>query len=130
MAVADGDAIAVEKQPGKIGNGAVDLPVSDIGFGHTRWATHGGISAANAHPHLDCHGQIAIIHNGIIENFRQLKASLVARGHLFASETDSEVIAHLLEEELAGTDGDLTRAMQTVVPRLEGFNAIIALDAR
>ncbi|HET8521917.1 MAG TPA: glutamine--fructose-6-phosphate transaminase (isomerizing) [Thermomicrobiales bacterium] len=129
VAVADGERIAVEKQPGKIGSRAVHLPVSDIGFGHTRWATHGGISAANAHPHLDCHGRIAVIHNGIIENFRELKASLVARGHRFASETDSEVIAHLLEEEVARFDGDLVRAMQVVVTRLEGFNAIIALDA-
>jgi glucosamine--fructose-6-phosphate aminotransferase (isomerizing) len=130
VAVADGVRIAVEKRPGKIGCSAVRLPDSEIGFGHTRWATHGSVTAANAHPHLDCHGQIAVIHNGIIENFRELKASLLARGHRFASETDSEVIAHLLEEELPRVKGDLTRAMRAVVDQLQGFNAVIAMDAK
>jgi glucosamine--fructose-6-phosphate aminotransferase (isomerizing) len=129
VAVVDGDRIAIEKAPGRIGNSAVQMPTSAIGFGHTRWATHGGVSAANAHPHLDCRGEIAVIHNGIIENFRELKALLVASGHRFASETDSEVIAHLLEEELPNVKGDLTRAMRTVVDRLQGFNAVIAMDA-
>ena len=73
-----------------------------IGLGHTRWATHGGVTDENAHPHLDCAGRLAIIHNGIIENHHELRRELRERGHEFRSETDTEVVAHLLEEELAG----------------------------
>src|SRR5207245_4117047 len=72
------------------------------GIGHTRWATHGKPTENNAHPHVDCSGRIAVVHNGIIENYEQLKAELVDRGHHFLSQTDSEVIAHLLEEAFNG----------------------------
>ncbi|MEA2523884.1 MAG: hypothetical protein QOF73_1111 [Thermomicrobiales bacterium] len=120
--------IGVEKRPGKIANATVDFPASDIGFGHTRWATHGGVTQANAHPHLDCTGRLAIIHNGIVENFRELRDGLLARGHEFQSETDTEVIAHLLEEEVAGGTTDVTAALAAVFSRLEGLSAIIVLD--
>lgn len=122
--------IGVEKQIGKITGTTVAMPVSDIGFGHTRWATHGGVTQANAHPHLDCTGQLAIIHNGIIENYRTLREELMQRGHRFRSETDSEVVAHLLEEELSTSTDDLAAALATVFGRLEGLNAVIAMDVR
>jgi len=70
-----------------------------VGIAHTRWATHGGVSQRNAHPQLSCKGEVAIVHNGIIENYLELKKELESRGHTFTSETDSEVIAHLIEEE-------------------------------
>src|SRR5207249_8793118 len=89
------------------------------GIGHTRWATHGRPNEQNAHPHVDCGGVTAVIHNGIIENFESLKAPLLARGHRFTSETDTEVAVHLLEEELeAGRS--LEDAALAVLPRLEG----------
>lgn len=79
----------------------LDEVEGNVGIGHTRWATHGAVTAENAHPHIDCENKVAIIHNGIIENFYELKTSLAERGHRFASETDSEVIAHLIEDELS-----------------------------
>src|SRR3989442_5541316 len=76
---------------------ASDRPQGTLGVGHTRWATHGRPSDANAHPHLDCRSQVAIVHNGIIENYRELRKALSAEGHRFRSQTDTEVIAHLIE---------------------------------
>ncbi len=100
------------------------------GIAHTRWATHGEPSDANAHPHRDCSGRVAVVHNGIIENFQELVAELEERGHHFASETDSEVIAHLVEEALAGTaEGDLALAVSLATSRLEGSWAIACLSA-
>lgn len=91
------------------------------GIGHTRWATHGAPTDRNAHPHLDCTGRIAIVHNGIIENYQQLRRQLMAAGHEFRSDTDSEVIAHLVEEAWAGpAKGDLTAAVRNACDRLEG----------
>ncbi len=130
VAVGVDGQIGVEKRIGKIASTHVDFPASPIAFGHTRWATHGGVTDANAHPHLDCDGRLAVIHNGIVENFRPLRESLLARGHHFVSETDSEVIAHLLEEELPRSDGDLAAALSSVVGKLEGLNAVIAMDVR
>ena len=99
------------------------------GIGHTRWATHGRPSEQNAHPHVDCGGVTAVIHNGIIENFEALKAPLVAGGHRFSSETDTEVAVHLLEEELkAGRN--LEDAALAVLPRLEGAAALAFISVR
>jgi glucosamine--fructose-6-phosphate aminotransferase (isomerizing) len=128
IAVAVNGHLEVRKAPGKIGNARATLPESSIGFGHTRWATHGGVTEANAHPHLDCTGRIAVIHNGIIENFRSLRTGLEERGHRFRSETDSEVVAHLLEER-AVHDGCLTaKGFRDAFAMLDGLSAVIALD--
>ena len=94
------------------------------GIGHTRWATHGKPSEANAHPHTSCSGDIAVVHNGIIENFAELREELVGRGHVFKSETDTEVVAHLVEESyhrmLAEGTGNLRAAVAEAAARLVG----------
>ena len=101
-------------------------PHGTVGVGHTRWATHGKPSDANAHPHTDCHGQVAVVHNGIVENYLQIKADLLSRGHRFSSETDSEVIAHLIEEGL--TDGlNFEESFRNMSARLQGSQAVVAL---
>ena len=104
-----------------------DLPGS-VGIGHTRWATHGGPSKVNAHPHLDCTGKIAIVHNGIIENFMELKDELIDEGHVFVSKTDSEVIAHLIEKEVK-SGLSFVEAVRNALKRLEGSYAIAVLYA-
>ena len=103
-------------------------PVGTSGIAHTRWATHGAPTDRNAHPHRDCSGRIAIVHNGIIENFRDLRAQLMAAGHEFASETDTEVIAHLVEDAWNGPcRGDLVAALRNACSRLEGSWAIACI---
>jgi glucosamine--fructose-6-phosphate aminotransferase (isomerizing) len=133
IAVPRDGRIVVEKRTGKIGQAETTLPPSRIGLGHTRWATHGGVTDQNAHPHLDCTGRLAIIHNGIVQNHRDLRRDLRERGHMFVSETDTEVVAHLLEEEcakLGDSAEDLVRALMATFRQLEGLNAIAALDVR
>jgi len=99
---------------------------ASFGIAHTRWATHGKPSDINAHPHLDCTGKISIVHNGIIENFQQLKEELIKKGHKFISQTDTEVIAHLIEKNYKG---DIETAVLKSVHRLEGSFAIAAIHA-
>lgn len=102
-----------------------DLP-GKIGLGHTRWATHGAPLTLNAHPHVDCQGHIAVIHNGIIENFAQLREDLSLRGHVLQSKTDTEVIPHLIEEELR-TGGNFTTSVRKTLQKLEGSFALAAI---
>ncbi len=100
----------------------------EIGIGHTRWATHGSVAEVNAHPLTDCRQEIAIVHNGIIENYQELKEELIKEGHIFKSETDSEVIAHLLEKY--AQKEDLPTALLKTVKRLKGTYAILAISQR
>ena len=130
--LADG-GLAAAKKAGKLVNlekELVDrpLPTGSTGLGHTRWATHGGPTDANAHPHLDNAGRVAVVHNGIIENFALLRAELEERGHDLASETDTEVVAHLLAEEYSSC-ADLAEAMRLVCRRLEGAFTLVAVHA-
>ncbi len=117
-----------EKHVGKIGTAQTILPTSSIGIGHTRWATHGGVTIENTHPHLDCTNQIAVLHNGIVENFQELKEELQKKGHKFLSETDTEVIPHLIEEHLKTED--FVASVKLSFNRLKGLNAIVALYAK
>jgi len=103
-----------------------ELPKGHVGIGHTRWATHGSPIDRNAHPHLDPDGKVALIHNGIIENYQVLKSELETRGHFFNSDTDSEVVAHLLGVEYAGTK-NLSSAMAQVCKRLSGNFSLVAI---
>lgn len=115
----------VKKNVGQIGQANPKLPQGKMGIGHTRWATTGSISQKNAHPHFDCTGSIAVVHNGIVENYQTIKRSLIQKGHRFASQTDTEVIAHLIEEEYQGS---VKEALQVVFAKLAGFNAVVVLD--
>jgi glutamine---fructose-6-phosphate transaminase (isomerizing) len=130
--VAD-DAVAWAKKAGKLANLEkqlieTPLPPSTTGIGHTRWATHGAPNDTNAHPHLGNHGRVALVHNGIIENFTELRTEVEAAGEELRSETDTEIAAHLLERALAD-GGTLTDAMQRVCSRLEGAFTLVAVDA-
>ncbi|MER6155092.1 glutamine--fructose-6-phosphate transaminase (isomerizing) [Streptomyces sp. NPDC001868] len=130
--LADG-GLAAARKAGKLVNLEKELvgrplPTGTTGIGHTRWATHGGPTDANAHPHLDNAGRVAVVHNGIIENFAALRAELAERGHVLTSETDTEVVAHLLAEEFSSCD-DLAEAMRLVCRRLEGAFTLVAVHA-
>ncbi len=126
--VDDSGELFVEKRAGKLANLQTAIadrtPHAAIGLAHTRWATHGRPNDLNAHPHRDCTGEITVIHNGIIENFRELRDGLEARGHTLTSETDTEAIAHLVEEAYEGDLGDAVRA---ALRRLEGAYALVAM---
>src|SRR5258706_5565160 len=98
-----------------------DMPTGKLGIGHTRWATHGKPTYVNAHPHTDCHGKIFVVHNGIIENFAELKAELQAAGHEFTSDTDTEVVPHLIE---ANYKGDFLAAVRAALKRIRGAYAL------
>ena len=121
--------IVVKKKAGKIGGATVsDMPKSSFAFGHTRWATHGGVTDANAHPHLDCTGTIAVVHNGIVENFEELKEELIKKGHRFLSQTDTEVIAHLIEEYQKTYSFE--EAVRASFNKCSGLNAVIAINSQ
>jgi len=126
VAIKENNSIAIEKHIGKIGNAKITLATSHIGIGHTRWATHGGVTQENAHPHLDCTKKIVVVHNGIVENYEDLKAQLIAKNHVFLSQTDTEVIAHAIEEERKSKD--LKSAVLDTFSMLSGSNAIVVLD--
>lgn len=122
--------LAIDKKAGKLinlENSLKDspLPPSTCGMGHTRWATHGAPNDRNAHPHTDCTGAVAVIHNGIIENFASLRQELEAHGHEMRSETDTEVVAHLVEDEFGHCNGDLAEAVRRVCRRLEGAFTLV-----
>ena len=102
------------------------MPPGTLGIGHTRWATHGRPSVENAHPHTDCTGNIHLIHNGIIENYRELRAELVAHGHTFSSDTDTEVVPHLIEDYF---HGDLTAAVRAALNRIRGAYALVVMTS-
>jgi len=115
------EEIRIKKKAGKIGkNNVNDLPGGAIAIGHTRWATHGGLTDLNSHPHLDCKKEIAVIHNGIFENYEEFKNKLIKKGHKFISQTDTEVISHLLESE----------DFRTVFNKMEGLNAVIVINSK
>lgn len=121
------NAYSIKKRTGKIGNASVsDLPKSNFGLGHTRWATHGGVTQTNAHPHTDCSGSIVLIHNGIIENYEAIKKKLLVHGHRFVSETDSEVAVHLIEELYRKYP--FVEAVRKAFLQFEGLNAIIVMN--
>jgi glucosamine--fructose-6-phosphate aminotransferase (isomerizing) len=121
----------VEKRAGKLANLQTAIadrtPHAAIGLAHTRWATHGRPNDLNAHPHQDCTGEITVIHNGIIENFRELRDGLEARGHTLTSETDTEAIAHLVEEAY---EGDLADAVRAALRQVEGAYALVVMHKR
>jgi glutamine---fructose-6-phosphate transaminase (isomerizing) len=127
IAVIDGGgSLAGSKAEGKLSRLAERLRngeqlAGSVGVGHTRWATHGAPNDANAHPHMDCRGRIAVVHNGIIENYTELRARLIELGHVFVSETDTEVLAHLIELHY---DGDLEAAVRRTVHEVRGAYAL------
>ncbi|MBI4360266.1 glutamine--fructose-6-phosphate transaminase (isomerizing) [Candidatus Micrarchaeota archaeon] len=124
-------ALHVRKGVGKIDDVEQKHRLSDVPgntvISHTRWATHGGVTDPNAHPHLDCRGEVAVVHNGIIENYQELRRTLQAKGHHFASETDSEAIAHLIE---SAAFGSLEERVQAAVKQLHGSFALLAVSVR
>ena len=126
----DGQELVVRRASGKLRNLEEVIRLDPVdgayGIGHTRWATHGRPTEENAHPHSDCHGDVVVVHNGIIENYIALKHQLQAEGHLFRTETDTEVIAHLVEKHL---HGNLEEAVRQAVRQLTGLFAL-AIIAR
>jgi len=117
------------RKVGKISDAGQELDgmriQGNVGHAHTRWATHGGVTETNAHPHLDCKGSISVVHNGIIENYKELKKELEAEGHMFLSQTDTEVLAHLIEKFF---DGNLERAVKLAVARVRGTYGIVVIS--
>ena len=127
-----GKPLFIKKRSGKLKNLEEALgktPTTSSGIGHTRWATHGGPTDTNAHPHLDNEGNLALTHNGIIENYEQLRSELVKRGHKFKSETDTESVVHLLSEARKENNGDLAAAMRQVCKQLKGSFTLLAIHS-
>ncbi|MCM3515997.1 MULTISPECIES: glutamine--fructose-6-phosphate transaminase (isomerizing) [Nocardioides] len=133
IALVDDGALATRKRAGKLANleklvAEEPLPAASLGIGHTRWATHGAPNDVNAHPHVGASRRVALVHNGIIENFADLRARLEADDHVLVSETDTETVAHLLELQVESGE-DLTTAMQRVCAMLDGAFTLVAVDA-
>ena len=127
-----GKPLFIEKKAGKLKNledALAKTPNATSGIGHTRWATHGGPTDTNAHPHLDNEGKLALIHNGIIENYVQLRTELEKRGHKFKSETDTESVVHLLSDARKEHNGDLAAAMRQVCKQLKGSFTLLAIHS-
>ena len=133
LVIKKGEPLWIEKRAGKLSN-LEDLlgdtkPDAHSGIGHTRWATHGGPTDTNAHPHLDNEGKLALIHNGIIENYVELRTILEKRGHVFKSETDTESVVHLLSDARKERKGDLAAAMRDVCAQLRGSFTLLAIHS-
>src|SRR5829696_7990449 len=131
VAIVADDTVQVRRRAGKLANlekmlAEQPLPSSTFGMGHTRWATHGAPTDRNAHPHLDAAHRVAVVHNGIIENFAILRAELEAADVTMTSDTDTEVVSHLLAREY---DGSLAAAMRAVCRRLDGAFTLVAVHA-
>jgi glucosamine--fructose-6-phosphate aminotransferase (isomerizing) len=132
IALGTPNKLFIEKRAGKLSNLEQELasiPTAHSGIGHTRWATHGGPTDRNAHPHVDNDGKLAVIHNGIIENYAALKAELESKGHKFSSDTDTESVAHLLSDLRKKHNGDLSAAMREAVKSLRGSFTLVAIHA-
>jgi glucosamine--fructose-6-phosphate aminotransferase (isomerizing) len=134
VAIVSGDTIHIRKKAGKVAELEAEikkngLPTSGLGMGHTRWATHGEPNDTNAHPHTDCRGEIAVIHNGIIENYQAIKTKLSREGHVFRSDTDTEVLAHLIEEIYKSTN-DLAMAVKLSLREVTGTYGLVVLSTR
>ena len=131
VAIAHNGSVRISKAEGKLDRLASILehePIEgSVGIGHTRWATHGVPSDRNAHPHCDASGEFIVVHNGIIENFQALREELANSGVVLSSDTDTEVLAHLIGDEY---DGDLKDAVRRAMKRAEGAYALVAITAR
>src|SRR2546427_5543685 len=132
IAVLDGDdRLAIRRASGKLRNLEEAIRANPVdgafGIGHTRWATHGRPTEENAHPHRDCKGDIVVVHNGIVENYLSLKHQLESEGHQFVTQTDTEVIAHLIEKHFTG---NLEDAVRTTVKQLTGVFALAVISRR
>src|SRR5579864_4735787 len=132
VAVATHGRVEIRRSAGKLSRLddvlARDPINGQFGIGHTRWATHGRPTEENAHPHTDCHRRIVVVHNGIIENYLELKHQLQAEGHKFVTETDTEVVAHLVEKYMDG--GPLEEAVRKTVRQLKGVYALVILSTK
>ncbi|HKV86338.1 MAG TPA: glutamine--fructose-6-phosphate transaminase (isomerizing) [Ktedonobacterales bacterium] len=130
--ISDDGEMQVRKSAGKLNNLVANVataePEGRVGIGHTRWATHGRPTDDNAHPHTDCSGDLTVVHNGIIENYAELRDELSAKGHTFRSETDTEVLAHLIEDELAARSDDLAAAVRAALRRVTGTYSIAVVS--
>ena len=128
IACYNGNKLEVQKAVGKIGNAKIAFSTSSLGLGQTRWATHGGVTKVNAHPHFDCHKRIALVHNGIVENYQEIRNRYRWK-HRVISQTDTEIIAHLIEEELQRSIG-IEGAVRKSFLKLKGLNALVVLDTK
>ena len=133
IATINNDELFVAKKKGKVSD-LEDLMnqhkiTSNIGIGHTRWATHGEPNQTNAHPHFDCHNRIALVHNGIIENYESLRVYLEEKGHHFKSETDTEVVVHLIEEFLKDDNVNFLKALTETIQTIEGSYALAIFNS-